>query len=299
MIALYFLALFSLSQSANLVRLAQAPPDVIGFWRLLAASVLILPFAFKKRQELPAFRLGNYAWPALSSVFFFGHLWTYVYSAQHTTIAHCMIIFATNPLFTSLGAAYFFKDAFPRRLVAAYILAFIGLYFLLSQSISGKMGSIDGDISALISGILFAGYILTGKKSRQAFTNTHYTFVIYLLTALLFGINGASSGKDFIHYPPIMWACVVILVLMPTLLGHSLFSYLMKFMNIGLMTCGKLIEPLLSAVVAYYLFNETLNEWTVLSFIFMGIALIVLFWPEIKLQWKRGIPGFRRPPTAL
>lgn len=71
-LALYFFAIFALSQSAALARWAAAPPDVIGFWRLSAAALMLLPFAWKPRSlhQLWSERREKMPLVILSAVFF-------------------------------------------------------------------------------------------------------------------------------------------------------------------------------------------------------------------------------------
>src|SRR3712207_4385551 len=126
---LYIIAIASLSTSANLIRMAGAPVDVIGFWRLLASAAFLLPFALKNGDLKAHFSRskGELLMVFLSGLFFFLHLWTYFYSAQHTRIANCMIIFATNPLFVSLVSYFVFREKLTLRIFTAYIFAAIGI----------------------------------------------------------------------------------------------------------------------------------------------------------------------------
>ncbi len=83
------------------------------------------------------------------------------------------------------------------------------------------------------------------------------------------------------------WLAVFGLVLLPTLLGHLSFSYLMNFMNLSLMSCGKLIEPVLASIIAFYLFGEVLSAQAIIAFFFTASALVVLFLPtRLKIENK-------------
>lgn len=283
-IALYFLSLFSLSQAAGLVRWSAAPPDVIGFWRLLAAALLLLPLAVRtgalktlwaaRRREMPVI--------ALSSVFFFAHLWTYFYAAQNTRIAHCMILFATNPLWTALGNRLFFGEPFTRRLLVSYVFAAAGIFLLVHHSVSFETGLVAGDLMALLSAVVFAGYLLTGKRARRATGNSGYTVVLYALAGLLFGLSGLIRGVPFVGFTATTWLAIGATVLLPTLLGHALFTWLMNFMNINLMSCGKLIEPVFAAIVAAFVFGEAITPEVQLAFACTAASVLILFLPHLR-----------------
>jgi drug/metabolite transporter (DMT)-like permease len=283
---LYFLALFCLAQSANIVRLVQAPIEILGFWRLLVSALILLPLAIFKGNLMAGYRHNPrlFFYSLLSGFFFFLHLWTFFYSAHHTSIAHCMIIYSVNPLFTAVGAWLFFREAVSWRLLAAYVLAFLGIYQLMGSQFSllSIQGGGSGDWSALASAVFFVGYLLFGKKIRQSVANTSYSVVIYLTASLFFGATALLQNYQFTDYPTTTWLAIGASILLPTLLGHALFTYLMKFMNINLMTCGKLIEPAISSITAYFLFAESLNDNTVVAFFLMSTAIIILFYPVIR-----------------
>lgn len=282
-LVLYFIAIFSLSQSGNLVRLAHAPPEVIGFWRLLVSAMIMLPIAWQK-GDLKHFgnKIIKSKYIVLTSILFFLHLWTYFYSVQNTKIANSMIIFATNPLFTAMGASFFFKEKFTKRIALAYLLAFIGIFQLIQNQLNLDPSLNKGNFSALISALFFSGYILSSNQSRKFFSNSTFAFLKYALTAIFFGTLGLFLKDDFTNYPSTTWLAIAGTVLFPTLLGHALFTYLLKYLNVNWMSCGKLIEPVLSAAVAFFLFQESLSLATLLAFGFTAASVLILFLPGVK-----------------
>lgn len=278
---LYFIAIFSLSQSANIVRLAQAPIEVLGFWRLLISAAIVVTISIWRGpffQHLKA-QPKAFWYSVISGIFFFLHLWTFFYASKNTTIANCMIIYSTNPLFVAVGAYFFFQEKMNWRLAIAYLLAFAGIYQLMSHNLKFDQGMVAGDFSALISAIFFTVYLLTGKKVRSHFANTEYSSIIYFVASLCFGLFGLSQGIQFTNYGLQTWLSIGASIILPTLLGHALFTYLMKFMNVNLMTCGKLIEPAISSAIAFLLFHEELKSNTLLAFLLTSIAVLFLFLP--------------------
>ncbi len=279
---LYSLALVCLSQAANLVKLAAAPPDVIGFWRLITASLLLLPWALWRSSLWQTLKSPprEIIYIFLTALFFYGHLWTYFYAAQNAKIANCMIIFATNPLFTAAGSYFFFGEKFTRKLGFAYFLAFLGVLLLFQQSMIWNPNSFHGELAALVSALLFAGYLLAGKKSRLSFSNSTYSAILYFLTGIFFGLSGIFKSLNFTDYPPLTWWSIAGTVLLPTLLGHALISHLMNRMNLNLMTCGKLAEPVLSALTAFIVFSEIPSIWAYVAFGLTVSASLIMFWPN-------------------
>ncbi len=232
----------------------------------------------------------TWIWAALSGSFFFFHLWTFFYAAQNTSIANCMVIFATNPIFTALGAWLFLKDRFENRHALAFLLAFSGVAFLFSDRMSWDSARI-GDFSALASAVFFSIYILASKKARLKMNTEQFTWIIYSLAATLFFFTGLSLQVEWTGYPAQTWWAILGTIVFPTLLGHVLFTHLLKFFNINWLSCGKLAEPALSSAVAFLAFGEELKRESLIAFALTASSVVILFWP--LLFSKAAVPEKR------
>lgn len=292
-ILIYLLGLSSLGLSAPLIRLAAVSPEQIGSLRFVGASLLMLPWFVFSAENSGAMKAllkdgKSLKKPLFTALLFFLHLWTFSFSAQNTRIAHCMILFSTNPLFTSLGSWLFYKEKPTKEWLAAYVLAFVGISQLVVHQLNFSFSTALGDLMALLSAVLYAGYVLTGKSVRQKMSTATFTGFVYVVTGFLF----ASSLflNPFVQWQPLTstgWIAIALVILLPTLLGHSLFSYLFKKMNINVMTCGKLIEPTISSAVAFFLFQETVGPQAIFAFLMTAAAILILFFPWKNLKKLR------------
>lgn len=197
-----------------------------------------------------------------------------------------MVIFATNPIFTALGAWIFLKDRFENRYALAFLLAFSGVAFLFADRMSMDSARI-GDFSALVSAFFFSIYILAGKKARLQINTGQFTWIIYFIAAALFLICGWQLDTQWIGYPAQTWWAILGTIVFPTLLGHVLFTHLLKFFNINWLSCGKLMEPALSSLVAYLAFHEELKLDAIVAFALTALAVLVLFWPLLFTKGPR------------
>jgi len=277
---LFLLAITSLSQAAPIARWAAAPPEVIGFWRMLGATAFILPFAL--RHGLRSFVQTNQRSSLLalaSGLFFFLHLWAYVYAAQNGSIANCVIIFASNPIFTAAGAFVFLREKITIRQIVAFVFTGFGLLLLEHRRFRFGEGLSMADVCALMSAVFFSGYVLTGNASRRVTPNFVYSLLVYGAACVLFLAVGTLRQVNMTSWSPVTWIAIAVNVLVPTILGHTIYSYLLKHMNINLMSCGKLLEPLIASFSAWLFFNEILSIDSLLAFCFTAIGAVFLFWP--------------------
>lgn len=283
---LYFLALFSLSTSPNWAKLNQMPVEVLGTLRLGIAAALLGLWILYRKHRLPKISK-SFIWVLLSGSFFFLHLWTYKYAAKTTSVSNTMILFSSNPVWASLGSIIFFGERLKLRLIISYLLALVAIYLLVAHDFVFDPRTIYGDWSALLSAFFYAAYMVTGKKARHHYDNTIYAFFQYGICSLLFLLCVTQTGASFSGYSAISWYAVAGLVLMPTFIGHFTLTYLVKHMDLSILTCGKLIEPIIASILAYYIFRETLSPNAWISFLLTAMAVLVLFSPSLLKYFKK------------
>lgn len=286
-IFLYFLALFSLSTAPNWAKLNHMPAEILGFYRLLGATLIVILILLLKKQKLDLRLNKTLSWTLTSAFFFFLHLWSYKYAAKHTFVANLMILFATNPVWASIGGMLFFKERIKSRVILSYALAFTGTIILVFDNLKFAPENNMGNFIALASAFTYAAYMITSKKAREHSTNEQYALIQYSVTATCFLVISLISQANFSGYDSISWWSVLGLIALPTFLGHYSFTYLVKHMNLAFMTCGKLIEPVIASIIAYFLFSEKLGSLAYLAFALTGVSILTLFWPSLTKAFSQ------------
>lgn len=278
---LYFLALVCLSTSPNLAKLNHMPVDILGFWRLFFAAIGVGAWILLRKKVSLKWEWGYLRWVLFSGLFFFLHLWTYKYASKNTTVSNTMILFASNPIWASLGGSFLFQEKITKRLVFSYLLAVLGIYILVHHQIEFVASGVQGDISALISAVFYSAYMLAGKKGRQHYENTTFSFIQYSVCAICFAISILFTQHTFTGYDEVSWWSVLGLVLLPTYLGHFSMTYLVRTMNLTMMSCGKLLEPIFASLMAYFIFREQLGAYSWIAFLLTAAGVLILFAPSL------------------
>ncbi len=279
-----FLSLFVLSQSAIFIRFANTHAVAIGFWRMLIALPVLLVFLLwrGKAQELKA--LSRKQWLAIffCGFFLFAHFYTWFLSVQKTSLAHSMILFCANPLFTALGAWIFFRERATVRYVLAMAFCFAGIYCLLMD----KQGvhSLEGDVLGILCSVLFSAYVLMGKGIRKNVSNLPFAFATYSVCVGFFFVQMLALGLPFFSYTPQAWAAFTALAFGSTLLGHSLFTYCLQFFSVNFLSVATLVEPLFTSLSGYLLFHEPLTRAGMIGFFLVGVGIIILYLPLKKIS---------------
>jgi len=264
-----------LSQPANLARLARAPIEAIGFWRLLLAAAALAPWALATlRGRRP--RPRALALSALCGVLFFAHLWTFIYAALHTKVANCMILFSVHPVLTAAGARLFYGERVRGRLAVAYLLAAAGVGVLVRGSAGLDPALLRGDLSALGSAACFTAYVLAGRSAREEVPNELFACLVYALAGGLFLATALLRGVPLSGYPAATWLAVAGLAFGVTLVGHAGFTSLYGRFSLAFLSCAKLVEPVLGALTASVIFREGLSGRAAAAFALAGAAVVLL-----------------------
>ncbi|WP_243421283.1 DMT family transporter [Pseudoflavonifractor phocaeensis] len=250
------LGVLGISISAILVRWSQAPSVVTAAYRLGWTVLLLLPAVLTKfRRELLRVRPRDLWLCALSGLCLALHFLTWFESLKWTGVAISTVLVSTEVIFTALGFALFLKGKIPPMGVAAILLDFGGSA-VLALAGDGEGSQLYGNLLALAAAVFVAMYTLIGRIQRGYLSTTVYTFLTYLACFLALVLMALCSGTPLVGYPPREWLIGLGLAVLCTLMGHSLFSWCLKYLSPAYVSAVKLCEPVFSGALAVPLFGE-------------------------------------------
>lgn len=126
--------------------------------------------------------------------------------------------------------------------MAAILLAFGGSA-VLALAGGGQKSVLYGNLLALAAAFFVALYTLIGKIQRGYLSTTIYTFLTYLSCFLTLLLMAVGSGTPLTGYGGREWLIGLGLAVLCTLMGHSLFSWCLKYLSPAYVSAVKLCEP--------------------------------------------------------
>ena len=258
-IIMLVVGVFGISLSSIFVRYADAPSAVTAAWRLLWTVLLMTPVVLGKKTVRAEFRQADRKsvfLSILSGLFLAAHFVLWFESLTHTTVASSTTIVCTEVIWVALGFCLFLKGKLSVKAVAAIALSFGGSV-LIAWSDSGTGGShLYGDVMALLAAVAVAVYTLLGRVVRVKLSTTVYTYIVYAacLVCLLLACLMQGSSMLAFGIRPILVG--LLLAVFSTILGHSIFSWCLKYFSPAFVSASKLCEPVVAAVLAGFLFGE-------------------------------------------
>ncbi|MGX1902651.1 DMT family transporter [Thermolongibacillus altinsuensis] len=270
---------FAISTSAILVKWTDAPSAITAFYRLFFAVLFMTPFFIVKNiSEIRTFQKRDWLFSFLSGTLLAFHFIFWFESLRYTSVASSVVLVTLQPLFAFIGAYLFFKEPITKSALLSVFLA-IGGSLLISWGdfrVSGK--ALYGDLLALLACAMVTGYWLVGQNLRQRFSLIAYTYIVYGMAAAILCVYALLFQYSFLSYRPTDWLCFILLAIVPTLLGHSLFNWAMRWVSAAMVSMAILFEPIGAIILAYILLGETVQlSQTIGAFCIMVGVGIYLF----------------------
>lgn len=247
-----------ISLSSIFVKFSQAPSAVTAAWRLLWTVLFLTPVVVGKqpvRQELLCTPQKLIWLSILSGLFLAIHFVLWFESLQHTSVASSTTIVCTEVIWVCLGFCLFLKGKITGKAIAAIGVTLLGSV-LIALSDSGSGGQLYGDILALLAAIAVAVYTLIGRVVREKLSTTVYTYMVYTACALVLVVTCLMQGYSLFTCGPSAVVVGALLAIFSTILGHSIFSWCLKYFSPAFVSASKLCEPVVAAVLAGFLFGE-------------------------------------------
>ncbi len=265
------IGVISVALSAIFVKLATADAGVIAFYRMLFSVILMLPiFLLKYKGEVSIFTRKDWIYSSVAGVFLAFHFIFWFESLNYTSVASSTVLVTLQPIFAFVGTYFFFKEKISLKAVLSAVIAISGSVIISWGDFKVSGSALYGDLLALIGCALITAYLLFGQDVRKRISLITYTFVVYSISTVTLLIYVLAKGESLGPHPSADWFWFVMLALIPNLLGHTLFNWSLKWVSTNVISIAILFEPVGASILAYYVFQETLN----LSQITGGIIVI-------------------------
>jgi drug/metabolite transporter (DMT)-like permease len=267
-------AILAVSTSSIFIRFAQenAPSLVIAALRLTCAAVMLAPIAFTRhRDELRQLTRADLILGLVSGLFLAIHFGTWISSLEFTTVASSVVFVSTGPLWVALLSPALLNERLQRAAILGLALAFLGGAIVgLSDACSWKNGlqcpdlvrvmqgrAMWGNFLALVGAWAVSGYLIIGRKLRAKVSLIPYIFIVYGMAAI--GLIAAMfiAGESPLGHPTSAYFWIFLLAAFPQLIGHSTYNWVLRFIPASLVAITTLVEPISSAVLAYFILRET------------------------------------------
>lgn len=218
-------------------------------------------FKVSKAQFLTCLLLGVLGYAVFSSFYFV--------SFRYLSVGISAMILFTFPIFVFLGSVIFLKHPFDKRVVAALVIALLGLFLLLKDEFEVKNAL--GVYAGLAAAICYSGYVILSDRYQKNIHPLTSSFYVMLAAGISLAILYQPSLDQFFGENFSNMKLFVGLSVIGTIAPLSLFLAGLQRIPGPQASILVMIEPITATILAFLFFNEVMSAMQIL-----GIALVVV-----------------------
>lgn len=265
-----FIAIVAISFSAIFVKWSDAPASILSMYRMILASLFLLPIVWIKRVEFGRIQTKDWLLLLLSGLFLALHFVLWFGSLKLTTVASSTIILALQPLVSLAGGFLLFRERTTLAALATMAIAIIGAVMIGWGDFGLSRQAIFGDLLSFLSVIAVVAYLLIGQQAVRKVSHWIYSFCVFFFASLFLLAYNASAAVPMTGYSKREWGIFLLLAIVPTV-AHVINNWLMNYVNATTISMSILGEPVGATLLAVLLLGEGLTGWQI-----AGGALILI-----------------------
>jgi drug/metabolite transporter (DMT)-like permease len=243
------------------VRLADAGPAAVGFWRLAFALPLLAILARRTRQSSGGFgrpsRLALLAGLAFALDLGFWH-----YGIANTSVGKATVLTNLTPVVVTAVAWIFLRQRPARLFLLAVGLAVAGASIMAVAKGVGPVGPNPrlGDALSLATAVWYALYFLAVSAARRREATTRIMFWSSLTGAPLLLAASVLLGEHVAPATAGGWAACVGLGVVHVA-GQGSIAWALGRLPAATASVTVLVQPVVASVLGWLLFGELFSGW--------------------------------------
>ena len=255
--ALIAVGVAAVSGSAVLAKLSTADPVALAFYRLAVTWLLLLPAVLlRHRRGLLEPGLRDVGAAVGAGVFLAVHYAVWFTSLRLTSVASASVLVTTQPIWVMLFAYLLWRERTSPASLVGIAVALGGVYLIGAGALQEAGSRLVGDALAVLAAILVSGYLLIGQRVRRRVPLLVYVFWLYGAAAATLGLAAAAMDVPLGGYGAYDWAIFVALAVGPTLLGHTVFNWVLQYVPASVVAVSILAEPIGASILALFILGE-------------------------------------------
>jgi drug/metabolite transporter (DMT)-like permease len=270
-------AVTGISIASVLVRVAHAEPLAIAAWRLVLASLVVVPAALVVGpRDSPGARV---EWLSAGAGLLLAlHFATWIASLRYTTVAQSVVLVTTGPVWVAvLGLAL--------RLVRTNEISWAGIALCVS---GGAIVAIApaatgvaapdpllGNALALAGAVAIGAYLLLAREAQRSLAFLPFVARSYGVAAIALSVAVALTGTPAWGFDGRTWLALGGLALLSQLVGHGGANWALRHLSPGFVSGVLVAEPVFASLLAWAILGERVTPLVALGgvLVLAGIAV--------------------------
>lgn len=262
-----------------LVKLNLTPGLISAFYRMAIASVILVPYVLITKQFKVTSRKAFFL-SVLCGVVFGMDVGVWNIAIQQSTATQASLLTNLSPVWVGIGSFLFLKDKPKRNFWIGTIVAVIGMVLLVGFDLFLNFDFNLAFIFGVLSGMLYAVYMLTSKRVLGEMEIMTFMMVSLLSSVVSLGLLSYAMGEPFGGFSTEGWLVLVVQGVVCQLLAWLLLSFATKHMRATRVSVSLLGQAILASILAWWLLDELISLQMVIGGIILLLGIRLTFYEK-------------------
>jgi len=272
-----------ISFSPVLIKMTGAPGLASSFYRMFLGSIILLvPFVLnllKTKERIPLKGVGLAVLASLSFAFDMA-LWTT--GIMKTNASMPTLVGNMAPLWVGIGAYFIFKERYKPLFWVGLFVAFVGVALLFVRDLYASTGLMGGLVYGSFAGMFYAGFLLLTQPGRKYLSTLSFLFIYSVGSSAFLSIFMLIKGVPFTGYSDHTWLIFITMGIVIQAGAWFLINFAQGYLPASLISPTLLTQPVLAAVIAYYLLGEELTIWQIGGGLVVMSGIYLVHYSSVK-----------------
>jgi len=261
---LLLIAMLSVSTAPIIGKLlVNIDPIAISFWRMfIGATALWLYSGFYYQKSI---KRKNIPKTIISGIFLGVHFFLFFYAVKMTKISNATFLGTLAPIFTLIIEVLILRRRINKLIFLGLAISLLGSLIIIISDFNFSSDYTMGNFAALLCSMCLAVSFIISENIRNDENTISYTRSLYFFASLTLFIISIIYQVPLIGYNQYEILGLLTLGLIPTILGHNILYYTMKFISPTIVATFPMGEPLIASIMGFIIFGESINISTLIG----------------------------------
>jgi drug/metabolite transporter (DMT)-like permease len=278
------IGIISISIFPVLVKWAPVSGVTSAFYRMLLGLLFLLPYVlFRRKFTLPTGAL----WlpVVLCGIIFATDIAVWNLSIHYSNATQATLLTNLSPVWVGVGAFLFLPDKPGTRFWLGTLVALAGMVILIGLDTFTSMRLDLGFALAVLSGILYASYMLISKTILDKIDIVSFMTISMAVSSIYLFAICLVFDQPLWHFKPLIWGVFVIQGLVCQLIGWLTISSAVKQMDAKSVSLSLLSQAVVTGLFAWMFIGEKITAQMI------GGGVIILIGIAITYTGRNKVPA--------
>jgi drug/metabolite transporter (DMT)-like permease len=250
------LGILAIGGSPVLLRMAEAPGPVAGFYRMgIAALALAIPF-FVRVKRLGKLPLKGVLVTVLAGVFFGLDMTSWTTGVMMSGATMPTLFANTTPIWVGLGAMLIYKETLNAKFWVGLLVAMAGAVVVLGLDLQDLANLDVGSLFGLLAAVFYGSYFLSSQTGRETLDPLTFTWISITTSTLVLLVFTQILGQPLTGYSTRTYTFFIAMAVLVQVIGWYLISHAQGYLPASIVSPTLLGQPILAAVLAWIFLGE-------------------------------------------